>query len=147
VLVLAMIGAGLGLWQYRHILFAPQTPATVPHALSAAPLVADGWLGVRFQPVTPAIAASHGLHDTRGAMVVNVAAGGPAAHAGLKQGDVVLSFDGNEVKEMRDLPRLVANAARGSIATLNVWRDGRSIDLHATLDFIPENPDEKPAGW
>ena len=65
-----------------------------------------GWLGVQIQEVTPAIAASLGLHSERGALVAVVTPDGPAAKAGLKQGDVILAFDGSRVSELHDLPRL-----------------------------------------
>jgi serine protease Do len=108
--------------------------------LEAHGKVSRGWLGVQIQQVTAAIAASLGLHDTQGAIVALVSPDSPGGKAGLKQGDVVLAFDGNGVKALRDLPRLVADAAPGSAATLTVWRDGRSVELHATLGEAPENP-------
>ena len=70
--------------------------------------VSRGWLGVQIQEVTPAIAASLGLPHEAGALVAVVTPNSPAAKAGLKQGDVILSFDGNEIGKLRDLPRLVA---------------------------------------
>jgi serine protease Do len=126
--------------------------------LEAHGKVTRGWLGVQIQQVTPAIAASLGLRNTEGAIVALVAHDSPGGHAGLEQGDVVLSFDGHPVKALRDLPRLVADEAPGSAATLTVWRDGKSVELHATLGEAPENPriasasgdegpaDETPAG-
>jgi serine protease Do len=124
--------------------------------LEAHGKVTRGWLGVQIQQVTPAIAASLGLHNTHGAIVAVVSHDGPGFRADLKQGDVVLSFDGQPVKQLRDLPRLVADEAPGSAATLTVWRDGKTVELHATLGEAPENPqissagsgpdDEEPAG-
>ncbi|HTT80722.1 MAG TPA: DegQ family serine endoprotease [Stellaceae bacterium] len=108
--------------------------------LEAHGKVTRGWLGVQIQQVTPAIAASLGLHNTHGAIVAVVSHDSPGAHAGLKQGDVVLSFDGHPVNKLRDLPRLVADEAPGSAATLSVWRDDKSVELHATLGEAPENP-------
>jgi serine protease Do len=102
--------------------------------------VSRGWLGVQIQEVTPAIAASLGLQGEHGAMVAVVTPNGPGAEAGLKQGDVILSFNGNEVKQLRDLPRLVAATAPGAKAALNVWRSGRSTELHTTIAEAPENP-------
>ena len=121
--------------------------------LEAHGKVTRGWLGVQIQQVTPAIAASLGLPNTHGAIVAVVAHDSPGSRAGLKQGDVVLSFDGHPVNKLRDLPRLVADQAPGSAATLSVWRDGKSVGLHATLGEAPENPqiasasgEEGPAG-
>jgi serine protease Do len=99
--------------------------------------VERGWLGVQIQEVTPAIAASLGLHNDHGALVAVVSANGPAAKAGLKQGDVILSFNGAEIGRLRDLPRLVAAAAPDSDAKLNVWRNGRTIELQASLGELP----------
>src|SRR5271169_563854 len=98
-----------------------------------------GWLGVQIQEVTPAIAASLGLHGERGALVAVVSPDGPAAKAGLKQGDVVLAFDGNRVSELHDLPRLVAAVAPNTAATVAVWRSGREIALQAKLGELPDN--------
>ncbi len=106
--------------------------------------VSRGWLGVQIQEVTPAIAASLGLPSghggDHGALVAVVTPNGPGAAAGLKQGDVILSFNGSEVKQLRDLPRLVAAAAPGSAGTLTVWRNGQSTELRVTLGEAPENP-------
>src|SRR5271167_3883206 len=92
-----------------------------------------GWLGVQIQEVTPAIAASLGLHGERGALVAVVSPDGPAAKAGLKQGDVILSFNGNEVSHLRDLPRLVAGTAPDTGATMTVWRNGQTVELQAKV--------------
>jgi serine protease Do len=102
--------------------------------------VTRGWLGVQIQQVTEPMAASLGLKNDHGAIVAAVSSNGPAAAAGLQQGDVVLSFSGTDIKDMRDLPRLVAAAAPGSKATLTVWRKGQSVELNATVGQMPENP-------
>jgi serine protease Do len=101
---------------------------------------------VQIQEVTPAIAASLGLKGEPGALVAGVTANSPGAEAGLKQGDVILSFNGSPVKQLRDLPRLVAATASGSAASVTVWRNGQSTELHATLGEAPENPRVAPAG-
>ena len=102
--------------------------------------VSRGWLGVQIQEVTPAIAASLGLEPERGALIAAVTPNGPAANAGLKQGDVVLSLNGSEVKQLRDLPRLVAGNAPGSTAKLTVWRNRQQTELQVKLGEVPENP-------
>ena len=101
--------------------------------------VSRGWLGVQVQEVTPAIAASLGLHGEQGALVALVTADSPAAKSGLKQGDVILSFNGNDVSHLRDLPRLVAATEPGSHATIGVWRNGQTIQLQATVDEFANN--------
>jgi serine protease Do len=95
--------------------------------------VSRGWLGVQIQEVTPAIAASLGLHGERGALVAVVTPNSPGAKAGLKQGDVILSFNGSEVSRLRDLPRLVAATAPESSAKMTVWRDGQTVELQTTV--------------
>jgi serine protease Do len=107
--------------------------------LEAHGKISRGWLGVQIQQVTPAIAASLGLKDEHGAIVAVVTTDSPGAKAGLKQGDVILAFNGSAVDELRDLPRLVADAAPDSQATLSVWRNGRTVSLTATLGELPEN--------
>ena len=113
---------------------------TVVAQLQAQGKVSRGWLGVQIQEVTPAIAASLGLPDEHGALVAVVTPGSPGAQAGLKTGDVIRSFNGSAVKQLRDLPRLVAAATAGSTASLSVWRDGQTKEFHVTLGEAPEKP-------
>jgi serine protease Do len=101
--------------------------------------VSRGWLGVQIQEVTPAIAASLGLQSEHGALVAVVTPNSPGAKAGLKQGDVILSFDGKEVSRLHDLPRLVAETAPDSSAKMKIWRNGQPLDLQVTLGELPNN--------
>ncbi len=101
--------------------------------------VSRGWLGVQIQEVTPAIAASLGLQGEHGALVAVVTPDSPGAKAGLKQGDVILAFNGNEVTHLRDLPRLVAETAPDTAAKMKVWRNGQTKELQATLGELPNN--------
>ncbi len=89
--------------------------------------------------MTPAIAASLGLDGDHGALVAVVTPNSPGAKAGLKQGDVILSFDGNKINDLHDLPRLVAAVAPNSAATVTVWRDGQTTELQAKLGTLPDN--------
>jgi serine protease Do len=110
-----------------------------------------GWLGVRIQQVTPDIAESLGLHDASGAMVAGVNDGGPADKAKIHNGDIILKFNGQDVKEMRSLPRIVADSEVGKSVPVLLWRDGKQVTVQATLDEKPDDvkvasatPAEKP---
>jgi serine protease Do len=95
--------------------------------------VSRGWLGVQIQEVTPAIAASLGMQGEQGALVSVVTPNSPGTKAGLKQGDVILSFNGADVGHLRDLPRLVAATAPDTNALMKVWRSGKTLQLQATV--------------
>ena len=90
--------------------------------------VRRGWLGVRIQAVTDEIAESLGLDKARGALVASVNDNGPAQAAGIQPGDVILSFDGKTVTDMRRLPRLVAETPVGKTVPVTVWRKRREND-------------------
>jgi serine protease Do len=108
--------------------------------------VSRGWLGVQIQDVTPAIAASLGLQGEHGALVAVVTPNSPGAKAGLKQGDVILSFNGGEVGRLRDLPRMVAATAPETNAKMKVWRNGQTVDLQASLGELPNTEQVAAAG-
>jgi serine protease Do len=101
--------------------------------------VSRGWLGVQIQEVTPAIASSLGLQGEHGALVAAVTPDSPGAKAGLKQGDVILTFNGNEVSHLRDLPRQVAETAPDTGVKMKVWRNGQTVELRATLGELPNS--------
>ena len=84
-----------------------------------------GWLGVRIQQVTDDIAESLSIKPPRGALVAGVDDKGPAKPGGLEPGDVVVKFDGHDVKEMRDLPRIVADTPVGKQVDVVVIRKGK----------------------
>ncbi len=84
-----------------------------------------GWLGVRIQQVTDDIAESLGLKPTRGALVAGVDDKGPAKPAGIEPGDVIVKFDGKDIKEMKDLPRIVADTAVGKDVPVTIVRKGK----------------------
>lgn len=98
-----------------------------------------GWLGVRILQVTPDIAESLALKEATGAMVAGVNAGGPAEAAGLKNGDIILKFNNQDVKEMRTLPRIVAETPIGKAVPLIVWRDGKQITVQASVGELPDD--------
>jgi periplasmic serine protease, Do/DeqQ family len=92
-----------------------------------------GWLGVRIQSITPDIAESLGLKEHRGALVGEVARKGPGEKAGLKTGDVILKFNGIDIKESRQLPRVVGETEIGKKVPLELLRDGKKMALSVTV--------------
>jgi serine protease Do len=120
----------------------------VPSAL-AEPVIAQlreyghtrrGWLGVRIQSVTDEIAENLGLDKATGALVADVTPDSPAAAAGFKPGDVILEFDGKEIAEMRDLPRIVAATAIGKPVDVVILRQGERQVVLVTIGELDETP-------
>jgi len=101
-----------------------------------------GWIGVRIQQVDDAIAESLGIGRARGALIAGVNDDGPAAKAGMKTGDVVVKFDGHDIKEMRDLPKIVADTAVDKSVEMVVLRDGKEKTIKITLGRLEDG--EKP---
>jgi serine protease Do len=91
-----------------------------------------GWLGVRIQDVDDAMAEAMGLEEARGAMVTDVPTG-PALDAGVAVGDVILSFDGREIADTRELVRIVGESNVGETVRVLVFRDGATETLRVTL--------------
>jgi serine protease Do len=114
-----------------------------------------GWLGVRIQQVTDDIAESLGIKPARGALVAGVDDKGPAKPADIEPGDVVVKFDGHDVKEMRDLPRIVADTPVGKQVDVVVIRKGKEethqvkvgrlqdTDKVASADIKQDTPPEQ----
>ncbi len=100
--------------------------------------VTRGWLGVVIQAVTPAIAESLGMGKGRGALVADVFKAGPAELAGVKVGDVIIEFDGQEVRESNDLPIIVARAPVGKEVTVKVLREGEEVKLKVSIGELKE---------
>jgi serine protease Do len=98
-----------------------------------------GWLGVRIQPVTDDISESLGLDSARGALVSGVIKGGPVDNGVIKAGDVILTFDGKPVKEMRDLPLAVAESPVGKEVDVIVLRDGKEQTVKVTLGRLEDS--------
>jgi serine protease Do len=97
-----------------------------------------GWLGVRIQNIDDAIAENLNLGSVRGALIAGVDDKGPAKPAGLKTGDVITKFDGREVKESRDLPKLVAATPVGKDVPVTVIRDGKEVMLNVKLGRLED---------
>ena len=92
-----------------------------------------GWLGVRIQQVTKEIATVAGLDGPKGAFIGGVSEESPAEKGGMKTGDIVLEFDGQKIKTMRNLPKVVANTKPNKKVSVKVWRDKKLITLRLTL--------------
>ncbi len=105
--------------------------------------VRRGWLGIRIQSLDQDMAENMGLPDQKGALVAKVDPNGPGQKAGLKDGDVVLKFDGKDITEMRRLPRYVASTPINKKVEVVIWRDGKRQTLSASVGEMPEDPAEQ----
>jgi serine protease Do len=107
--------------------------------------VVRGWIGISIQEVTPDLAESLELSQQGGALLTSVQPHSPAAAAGLQQGDVILAFDGHQLSESRELPRIVAGEPAGKRVSVMVWRDGSSRTLSLEVASKEETPRTAPA--
>src|SRR5579859_4545801 len=101
-----------------------------------------GWLGVRIQQVTDDVAESLSIKPARGALVAGVDDKGPAKPGGIEPGDVVVTFDGKDIREPKDLSRVVADTAVGKAVDVVVIRKGEEKTMKVTLGRIQD--DDKP---
>ena len=100
-----------------------------------------GWLGVRIQRMTDEIAASPryaGFGEARGALVAGVTENSPADKAGIKLGDVIVGFNGQAIRKMRRLPRIVSETEVDSTVPVEVWRQGKTLQLEVTVGRLEE---------
>ena len=104
-----------------------------------------GWLGVRIQTVTKEIAEVEKLDKPRGALVASVADGSPSDKGGIKAGDIILEFDGKPIKEMVELPKIVAQTDVGKKVIVKVWRNKREITKNIILGRLETSEDFKVA--
>ena len=93
---------------------------------------------MRIQTITDELAETFGLDSNKGALVADVMADGPAKAAGIEPGDVIVSFDGKDVPEMRDLPRIVAETAVGKEVDVKVIRKGDEKSFKVTLGRLED---------
>ncbi len=101
--------------------------------------VIRGYLGITIQQVNPDMAKAFGLSQGGGALVGDVSPNGPAAKAGIERGDIVLQLNGTPVTSPDDLSLRVSEMAPGSVAHLQVYRNGHTQEIDVTLDAFPEN--------
>jgi serine protease Do len=97
-----------------------------------------GWLGVRIQNVDESIAESLGLKEPKGALVAGVDDKGPSKPAGIEPGDVILKFDGKDVKDSKDLPRIVGQTAVGKEVDVLLLRKGKEVTKQVKLGRLEE---------
>ncbi|MCS5621872.1 MAG: PDZ domain-containing protein, partial [Nitrospinaceae bacterium] len=101
--------------------------------------VTRGWLGVMIQKITPELAKSFGLSQSEGALVGDVIPDGPAAKGGIKRGDVIVGFDGQKVKDMEDLPKIVAATSPNSVVDVEVIREGSRMTLRVSIELLKDS--------
>lgn len=98
-----------------------------------------GWLGVRIQPVTEDIAESLGMKEAKGALIAGIMKGGPVDDGSIQPGDVVTKFDGKEIDEVRDLPRIVAESPVGKAVDVVLVRKGKEMTVKVTLGRLEDS--------
>ena len=102
-----------------------------------------GWLGVRIQDVTKEIADVEKLDEPRGALVASVAENSPSDKAGVKAGDIILEFNGEKIKQMKELPIIVAKTEVGKKVEVKIWRNKKQITKNITLGRLETSEDFK----
>ena len=108
--------------------------------------VVRGWLGVVVQKVTPELAESFGLKEGYGALVADVDRNGPAAEAGIENGDIIIQFDGKEIREMEDLPLRVAETPVGKKVDIVVLRNGKKKTLTVKIGEMKDREEQVASG-
>lgn len=111
--------------------------------------VTRGWIGVTIQELTPELAQEFGLKKSKGALVSDVAKDSPAARAGILKGDIILEFNGKEVKDVSSLRNMVAQSKTGSEITLKILRAGKEFTVKVGIVELPREvaevvPDRSP---
>ena len=112
----------------------------VASAKGGSAAVKRPWLGAKLQEVTPEIAESLGLKRPSGALVANVAAGGPAARAGIKTGDLIVSIDGTPVEDPNAFDYRFATKALGGTAQVGLLRQAKEMTVAVVLQQLPDTP-------
>ncbi|HEY7549984.1 MAG TPA: trypsin-like peptidase domain-containing protein, partial [Hyphomicrobiaceae bacterium] len=129
-----------------------RTASEVVTQLKTGQPVKRGWLGVRIQNVDDDTAASLGLHEAKGALVAEVTSPSPAAEAGIKSGDTILTVNGVNVADSRDLARQIAGFAPGTTVDLKILRTQKEQTVPVKLGLLPsaqeiarQGPSGRPA--
>jgi serine protease Do len=100
--------------------------------------VTRGYLGVLIQKVTPELAESLGMEKSQGALVANVSKDGPADKSGVKVGDVIVEFDGKEIKDSGDLPIIVARTPIDKKVRMKVLRDKKELTMNVAVGELKD---------
>jgi serine protease Do len=139
----AMVGMVVGHGAGAGLALPSNTVRRIASTLLEQGRIRRGWLGIDVQPLDPALASALGARDTRGALVVDVRRGGPAARVGLRPGDIVYEVDGRPVDSAARMLAAIAGFAPGRRITLKAWRRGRDVALGMV---VAEAPDARGAG-
>ena len=115
----------------------------VASAQGGSSAVRRAWLGAKLQEVTPEIADSLGLKRPSGALIANLVAGSPAARAGLKTGDLIVSIDGIDVEDPNGFDYRFATKPLGGAAQVGVVRQGKSFVVPVSLEPLPDTPHDE----
>jgi serine protease Do len=108
--------------------------------------VTRGMIGVQVQNVTPELAKSFGMSEPKGALVAEVNPDTPAEKAGIQREDIIIEFNGHPIHEMNELPRMVAETAPGTQATVKVLRQGKEKAFKLTITELKDDRPTKAAG-
>jgi len=100
--------------------------------------VTRGWIGVQIQEVTPDLAEDLGLQGSHGALVAEPQPGAPAAKAGIESGDVIVSINGKEAHDSREVARIISGLPPGTSATIGVIRKGQEKSFNIMLGNLPD---------
>jgi serine protease Do len=126
---------------YQGVGFAVPTSMSKPiyESLVKTGKVARGFLGIGIQDLNQDLAKSFGIKEAKGALVSDVKEDGPADRGGLKQGDVIISYQGSPIEDAVDLQRVVTRTSAGSTVAVKVMRDGREKELTITIGEQPDS--------
>ncbi|HWR59357.1 MAG TPA: DegQ family serine endoprotease [Thermodesulfovibrionales bacterium] len=108
--------------------------------------IVRGWLGVTIQDITPELSQKFGLKDSKGALVGDIAKDSPAEKAGIMRGDVILEFNGKEIKSVGSLRNLVSQSKVGSQVKLRILRNGKEREVSAAIAELPKEVGGVPTG-
>ncbi|CAB1075105.1 HtrA protease/chaperone protein [Olavius algarvensis Delta 1 endosymbiont] len=101
--------------------------------------VVRGWIGIMIQQITPELTGKLKLKEEKGALVADVLTGGPADKAGIRRGDVIVSFGGKEIRDANELPHMVASGSIGKAVMVEVIRLGQNQNFRVSIEKLRED--------